>query len=547
MRQRDAERGWVGGDAVGDEEGVEDAVDRDGVDGHLRPVDQLLDEADLAAGGVESGRDRGRQLGLRADEGEAALSLAVGRLDDARDRQPLDDAGDELRARLGHARLGEAVALARLRRRERGGGPVDRVRQRQPLGDARGDADRPVRARRDDPVDVLGPCEPVDAGLVLGRNDRPLVRVREAGRRGVAVDGDQRRDRARVRRAAARSAQAPRLGRGDAVARGQSPPPHLVLAVPLDRLLQALLEAGSRAPAGQALELVGRADVPVDLAEPLVDEDDLGVGADGREHRVGHVAYGDVDPGGDVDDLAGEHVDVGGDDRLDRLGVVVDVEPVAGGVPVAVDRQRLARERLGDEARDHLLRMLARSVVVEGAHDHDRQPVGDEVRVREPVASRLRRRIGRARVERMLLVHGRVLRRPVHLARGDQDEALDRRAPDRVEQDLRPLHVRRHELGRALLDRLLHVRLGRRVDDHVDLADELLDQLRIADVPVHEREPLVAHHVREILEVARVGERVERDDLVVGVRQQVADEVRGDEAGSAGDENALAHSSSEIE
>ena len=65
--------------------------------------------------------------------------------------------------------------------------------------------------------------------------------------------------------------------------------------------------------------------------------------ADRREHRVGDVADRDVDPRGDVHDLAGERVDVGRDDRLDRLGVVVDVEPVAARVPVAVDRQRLAR------------------------------------------------------------------------------------------------------------------------------------------------------------------------------------------------------------
>ena len=96
---------------------------------------------------------------------------------------------------------------------------------------------------------------------------------------------------------------------------------------------------------------------------------------------------------------------------------------------------------------------------------------------------------------------------------------------DRVEQDLRPLDVRRHELRRALLDRLLDVRLGRGVDD-VD--DRLLDvrlgrvtitstaraSRRVADVAVDEREPLVAHHVGEVLEVARVGERVERDDVV---------------------------------
>jgi hypothetical protein len=90
------------------------------------------------------------------------------------------------------------------------------------------------------------------------------------------------------------------------------------------------------------------------------------------------------------------------------------------------------------------------------------------------------------------------------------------------------------------------VRLGGRVHDHVHLAHELRDEVGVADVAVHEREPFVAHHVGEVLEVARVGEGVERDDLVAGVRQQVADEVRRDEPGAAGDENSLAQSSSEI-
>ena len=72
-------------------------------------------------------------------------------------------------------------------------------------------------------------------------------------------------------------------------------------------------------------------------------------------------------------------------------------------------------------------------------------------------------------------------------------------------------------------------------------------EVGVADVAVHEREPLVADHVGEVLEVARVGERVERDDLVLGVRQQVPDEVRRDEPGPAGDQNALVQSSSEID
>ena len=192
---------------------------------------------------------------------------------------------------------------------------------------------------------------------------------------------------------------------------------------------------------------------------------------------------------------------------------------------------------LRDEPRHDLLRMLARPVVVERPHDHDRQPVGDEVRVGEPVGARLRRGVGAARIERMLLVHRIGLGRPVDLARRDQDESLDRRRADRVEQDLRPLDVRRHELGRALGDRLLDVRLGCGVDDHVDLGDDVGDELRVSDVAVDERQPLVRHHVGEVLEVAGVGERVERDDLVRRRRQQMADDVRRDEPGAAGDES----------
>ena len=78
------------------------------------------------------------------------------------------------------------------------------------------------------------------------------------------------------------------------------------------------------------------------------------------------------------------------------------------------------------------------------------------------------------------------------------------------------------------------------------LLDDVAHELGVADVAVHERQPLVRHHVGEVLDVARVRERVERDDVVRRLRQQVADEVRRDEAGAAGDENSFAQSSSAI-
>ena len=84
VRQRDPERRRVGGEAIGDEQRVEDAVDRDGLDGDLRAVDVLLDDVDTVPRGVDRRLDRGRKLLLGAHEREPALALAVGRLDDTR-------------------------------------------------------------------------------------------------------------------------------------------------------------------------------------------------------------------------------------------------------------------------------------------------------------------------------------------------------------------------------------------------------------------------------------------------------------------------------
>ena len=108
----------------------------------------------------------------------------------------------------------------------------------------------------------------------------------------------------------------------------------------------------------------------------------------------------------------------------------------------------------------------------------------------------------------MVLVHRRVLGGAVHLARREEDEALDRRLAHGVEQDLRPLDIGRHELARTFVDRLLHVRLSGRIHDHVDLGDDLPHELGVADVAVHEREALVRHRTAQIVEVARVRERI---------------------------------------
>src|SRR5262249_55882700 len=66
----------------------------------------------------------------------------------------------------------------------------------------------------------------------------------------------------------------------------------------------------------------------------------------------------------------------------------------------------------------------------------------------------------------------------------------------------------------------------------------------VPDVAVDERETRVADQVGQVLEVAGIGQRVERHDLVVGLLEQVPDEVRRDEPGTTRDQNAPQSSSS---
>ena len=59
-----------------------------------------------------------------------------------------------------------------------------------PIGDACRDPDRPVGTGRDDAVDVTRPGEAVDSLLVLGGEDRPLVRERKADGLRIAIHRD---------------------------------------------------------------------------------------------------------------------------------------------------------------------------------------------------------------------------------------------------------------------------------------------------------------------------------------------------------------------
>ena len=128
--------------------------------------------------------------------------------------------------------------------------------------------------------------------------------------------------------------------------------------------------------------------------------------------------------------------------------------------------------------------------------------------------------------------------RAVDLVGRDVDEPVHAGPPRSLEEGEGALHVRRDERA-GVRDRPVHVALGREVDHRVDLLHQFPDEGRVADVAADEEVARVGREVREVRGVARVGQGVQVDDRAVGVaRELVAHEVRADEAGAAGDEEA---------
>ncbi len=89
--------------------------------------------------------------------------------------------------------------------------------------------------------------------------------------------------------------------------------------------------------------------------------------------------------------------------------------------------------------------------------------------------------------------------------------------------------------GARVIERVVVVALGREMHDGVGGRDELVDERRIDDVALHKRQAGIRKSGQR-LAVAGVGELVEHRHVGVGVPDHVVNEVRADEAGSAGDE-----------
>ena len=89
-------------------------------------------------------------------------------------------------------------------------------------------------------------------------------------------------------------------------------------------------------------------------------------------------------------------------------------------------------------------------------------------------------------------------------------------------------------------DRTVDVALGSQVGDRIEplALEQLRDQRLVEDRALDEAVARVGLHRRKVLQIARIGQRIEHHHALRAVRQQMRDEIGADEAGAAGDENA---------
>ena len=233
----------------------------------------------------------------------------------------------------------------------------------------------------------------------------------------------------------------------------------------------------------------------------------------------------------------------------DRAAVVAHVEPVADLPPIAIHRQRLARQGIDDHERNELFGEMERAVVVGAVGGHDRQAVGVVPRTHQVVARCLagrvravglvgvafgeRRRLGRERA--VNLVGADVVK-----AKGGFLAALQTLpiSAARFEQGEAALDVGAHERARAV-DRAVDMAFGSEMQHRTRamLGQQPRHQSRVADVAVHEHMPRIAAQGLEVAQVAGVGEQVEVDHRFIRLREPVEHEVTADEAGAPGDQD----------
>lgn len=316
-------------------------------------------------------------------------------------------------------------------------------------------------------------------------------------------------------------------------------PPGTVVRVPLDGLLQALLEVRvHRLPAelGPQLRAVDRVAAVVAGTVP----DPVEVVRALAHHGQDVLQHGDVVAFAvRADEVRLAQAPLG-QDGPHAGGVVVRVDPVAHVQAVAVQLRAQSLEDVRDLTGDELLHMLVRAVVVAAVADRGADAERTVPGAHQQVRTRLRRRIRARGMVRGLL---RELRRivqgeiAVHLV-GAHVMVAHIVLAGRLQQAERALHVRLQKRLRVR-DAVVVVGLRRVMHDRVMARHDFVEQLGVADVAVHELHA-VAQDALDVLQVARIRQRIQHRHMHVRmVVVHVMHEIRTDETTATGHNDVM--------
>lgn len=316
-------------------------------------------------------------------------------------------------------------------------------------------------------------------------------------------------------------------------------PPGAVVRVPVDGLFQAGLEVRVRGrPTQFGPELRGIDRVSTVVARTVLHPVERVLAL--SHHLQNHAKHGDVVPLAVRADQVGLADPALGQDRPHAAGMVLGVDPVAYVLALAVQLRSLALEDVRDLAGDELLHMLVRAVVVRAVGNRGPQAVRAGPRAHQHVGRGLRARVRAGRMVRGGLRElGRIVQGEVavHLVRAHVVVA-DAVPAHGLEQTERAFHVRLQERFRVR-DRIVVMGLGRVVHDRVVARHDLVEQLGVADVAMHELDTVLGK-ARDVLDVARISQSVQHGHVHVRVMvDHVMYEIRPDETTATGHDDVL--------
>lgn len=316
-------------------------------------------------------------------------------------------------------------------------------------------------------------------------------------------------------------------------------PPLAVVRVPVDGGLQAGLEVRVRGrPAQFGPQFRGIDRVTAVMARTVLHPVERVLVL--SHHLQDHAKHGDVVFLAVRADQVGLADPAFGQDRPHTAGMVLSVDPVAHVLAPAVQLRPLALEDVRDLAGNELLHMLVRTVIVAAVRNRGPQAVRAGPRAHQHVGRGLRTRVWAGRMVRGGLRElGRIIQSEVaiHLVRAHVVVA-DAVLAHGLEQTERAFHVRLQERFRVR-DRIVVMGLGRVVHDRVVARHDLVEQLGVADVAMHELDTVLGK-ARDVLDVARISQSVQHGHVHVRVMvDHVMHEIRPDETTATGHDDVL--------